>query len=77
MIDNPNAKTCWKTVRFPRDRALEVVVVVETDLVISEDDDGYDGGAMFDLQSAIADFLDNNPSIHAVELHRITPGNDA
>ena len=71
MIEHPNAITSWTTVRMDRDRNLEVVLVVETDLAVSELEDDYDAEKFLSLVDAVYEFMVKKPNINRADVSRI------
>ena len=77
MIDHPNAKTVWPTVRFDTGN-MEVVLIIETDLALTPENPDYDAAAFDSLVEAGRDFLTKNPNYDSVRLDRIArPSSDA
>lgn len=42
LVEHPHAKSSWITIRILRDRDMQTVLVVETDLVLNADNPNYD-----------------------------------
>ena len=52
---------------------IKTVLVVETDLMLDENDKGYDRAALTEMLDALAEFLARNKHIDSADIERIRP----
>lgn len=68
LIDYPHAKSSWIVVRILRDRDMQTVVVVETDLILNPGDPRYDAAAVDGLTDAIAAYITNHEHVDCADI---------
>ena len=60
LIDHPHAKTSWLAMRVDRNRELKTTLIVETDLVMNNEDPQYDQNALTGHMGVVLDYLNKN-----------------
>jgi hypothetical protein len=68
LIDYSHAKSSWIVVRILRDRDMQTVVVLETDLILNPDDPRYDAAAVDGLTDAIAAYITNYEHVDCADI---------
>ena len=74
MVNHPKAKHTWVTIRVNRNREIEKVLVVETDLALNESDADFDADALNPLVDAVVEGLKQAPSVDRAEIVRSRGG---
>jgi hypothetical protein len=68
LIKHPHAKSSWIMVRILRDRDMETVLVVETDLILKPDNPQYDAAAVDGLTDAVAAYVTNHAHFDSADI---------
>jgi hypothetical protein len=68
LIDHPHAKSSWIIVRILRDRDMQTILVVETDLILNPDDPQYDAPAVDGLTDAVAAYITNHGHVDSADI---------
>ena len=72
LFSHEHAKSTWLTMRV-RVGEIKTVLVVETDLMLDENDKGYDRAALTEMLNALAEFLARNKHIDSADIERVRP----
>jgi hypothetical protein len=68
LLDHPQVKRSWITMRIYRHEDMQTVLVVETELVLNPDDPRYDGEAVSSLAEAVEAYIACHPHIDSVDV---------
>jgi hypothetical protein len=71
QINNPNAITCWDNVRILPSSAIEIELIVETDLITNSSDPRFNSSAFDDLVNDVVEYMKQNAKYIRANFHSL------